>query len=472
MDVGSVSFLLFVFDIVLVFFVSLWVLRTSEVRTPGQSLSWILVFLVFPVAGVLLYLALGYRGFRRRRRYRRAKKSPNSVSPVAVRSPLDDAPFSGSVALANSLSGIPASQASSIEVQANAYQSYGSLAEAIRAAKSTIHLEYYIFQPDETGLKFRDLLVEKAREGVKCKLLVDAVGSHRLSKRFYRPLREAGVEFATFAPVQLGRLWSFHYRNHRKLAVVDSQIGFVGSQNIGNEYLGWKNRGRSWNDIQIRLQGDVVHALNQLFIDDWGLATGINQHRPIGAPHSANPHSLKSVSILPTGPDEREHSLEMLLCDLIVRARRSILVATPYFVPSLPIRMALQSAARRGVEVLLLTPERSDQWLVDRAGRIFLRELSSVGVKTYLHSAGFLHAKVIVVDSDIALIGSANMDERSFRLNWELSILIAEASVVKSLEASLDSMLKNAARVSWSEQERSGVAAVGDGIIRLMTPLL
>ena len=459
--------LLVILDILLVVGTSLWVLATSTKRSSGQTLSWLLAFLLLPVAGSVTFMVLGYRGFKARKRLRSGavRRSPTDLEDL-------DSPTAASFKLSHGLCGIPPRSASKIDVLDEAYRSYGALAQAIREARGTIHLEYYIFQPDETGLTFREMLIERARAGVRCRILYDAVGSHRMNANFIAPMREAGIEIEAFAPVSLSRLWSFHYRNHRKIAVIDGRVGFLGSQNIGNEYLGWKNRGRSWRDIQLRIEGDVVQELESVFQSDWELTTGRKVELPVRAGRTGPFSSATpTIGILPTGPDEPEHALEMILSDLITRATRRVTLVTPYFVPSLPVLLSIQSAIRRGVEVELILPASSDQWLVDLAGRAMITRLQRLGANCLEYTRSFLHAKVLIIDDHSALVGSANMDERSFRLNWECSALISGSTALAEIQNSIDTM-RSAARKIENLHQSSFIGRVRDGAILLLAPLL
>ena len=460
-------------DLILVAGASAWVLATSEQRSSGQTLSWLLAFLLLPVAGVFLYITLGYRGFRLRKRLR---SSAERLKDGLRRQTASDRRKETSpvLALAENLTGIRARGLRKFQLHDEAYSSYGALAEAIRSATTSIDLEYYIFQPDETGLSFRKLLIDRAKAGVRCRLLYDAVGSYRLRSEFLTPLRDAGVRVEAFAPVRLSRLWSFHYRNHRKIAVIDGKIGFLGSQNIGNEYLGWKNRNRSWRDILIQFEGSAVRELSSIFEDDWALASNAGPSPDRVSSGNAVPTSeldAITLAILPTGPDEKRHSLEMILTTLLAQAREEVRVITPYFVPSLPLRLALTATAQRGVRVKILLPKSSDQPLVDLAGRSVIPSLAKSGIEFFEYNQSFLHAKLIQVDQDLALVGSANMDERSFRLNWECSALISGKEATVAVDASVSALLSSSRPIR--EDSNPGFPRrVLHGLLHLAFPLL
>jgi cardiolipin synthase len=224
----------------------------------------------------------------------------------------------------------------------------------------------------------------------------------------------------------------------------------------------------------LELRGSLVRDLQGVFDADWSLATqGQSERRsnPQTAEYSSPPPFQPSV-ILPTGPDEKEHALEMVICDLLARSSQEVTLITPYFVPSLPVRIALQSAAKRNVRTRILLPDRSDQWVVDLASRLFATEMQRNGVEVYFHSREFLHAKLMMADRQVALIGSANMDERSFRLNWEVSALISSAAALEEMTTLVDELFRSSHPTAVSGKERGLIRKMGEGVVRILTPLL
>lgn len=452
---------------------SLWLLAQRRLQ-PALTLSWLFAFILAPWVACPAFLISGYarhrRGVRRRNRPKRTHWRARLAAPAATREPAHD--LAGVARIAEAGTGFPVSQGNQVRILDEAYAITGAIAEAMEGAKDHIHFEYYILQPDETGQYFRDLLIRKAEAGVTCRVLVDHVGSFSLHEDFLAPLRKAGVQFAWFEPVRLTRMRGAHLRNHRKLVIIDGKTAFLGSQNIGNEYLQWPRKKLSWRDTQVRVAGPAVHALQTVFLEDWEMATAekVQEERyfPPLLPQGAAP-----VQILPTGPDEDELLMETTFSALVHSAHQRITLMTPYLVPTLPMLVALESAVKRGVKVEFLLPERSDQWITDLAARAWFRDLVRAGCHISLYRRTFLHAKVVTIDSRAALIGSANMDERSFHLNFELGALLYDPESVTTLVASFDRHLHESRGIDKKSVERVPVIeAIRDGLLRVMSPWL
>ena len=357
--------------------------------------------------------------------------------------------------------------------EANA--TYAALEQALRDAREHINLEYYVWRDDETGRAFGDLLCEKAAEGVECRLLLDAVGCWQLGRGFIRRLVDAGVRVAFFLPIHPFRLrkrWSVHLRNHRKIAVVDGVTALVGSQNIGDEYRGRKKRLSPWFDTHMRIDGPAALFLQQVFAEDWYLAARerLDQGAYFPAPQS---RGESVVQVLPSGPDMGVNALGQVLFAAVSAARESVRMATPYFVPDAALRWALTYACYRGVRVRLVLPTRSDSQLALLAARSFYPELLNAGVEIHEYDAGVLHSKLVTVDERWGMLGSANMDARSFRLNFEITALIYDPGVVGEMVRYIDKYCEQARRVSQREVwQRGMVRQVGEGAARLFAPLL
>lgn len=451
---------------------SLYVLKRRE-GLPSVTLSWIFVFFIIPVAGVLLYSMIGYRDMRRRKRAKPAPSKKLSLLSSATVHPATALPDDvAQVAhLCERLTEFPVVGGNQVEIFEEAFATYEALLRDIQAARHHVHLEYYLFQPDDAGRRFRDLLIAKAKSGVECRLLVDHIGSFKLRKEFLAPLAEAGVRFAFFWPVRILRPWSFHLRNHRKIAVVDGEIGYTGSQNIGNEYANFKNRRLSWRDTQVRIKGPAVQQLQTIFAEDWEFTT---QESLVREPYFRNlsPSGATLVQTLPTGPDEFDFAFESILLTLAHLARDRMTLVTPYLVPTQTMAIALAAAVKRGVKVEILVPRKSDNWLVDRISRSWYKDLLNLGARVFQYRRTFLHAKVITVDDKLILIGSANMDERSFRLNFENSLLIYDQIATTRLVNSYDAMRSEAEEIYADVlNHQSTLRDVLDGIFRVLSPL-
>ena len=447
-------------------------------REPMAMLSWIFAIITLPFFGSLLCWLLESthihrKAHRRRRRVahlmailsrRAADRVPRVKLPEDLRA-LEQ--------MGQRLCQMPATHGNEVRLYQEAGVTYAGLEAAIRGAEHHIHMEYYIWQPDDTGHYFRDLLIEKARAGVECRLLLDAVGCWKLTRRFLKPLTEAGCRVAFFMPLYgTRRRLSLHMRNHRKIAVIDGRTAFVGSQNVGDEYLGRLKKLCPWTDTHMRVIGPAAMFLQQTFAEDWFLATreSLTDETYFPDPRLSGD---SVVQILPTGPARDVSPINQIVFAAVSSAKSEIHIETPYFVPDAGMRMALIHACYRGVRVRLVLPTRSNYFLVLWAGRSFYPELLDAGVEIYEYDAGMLHSKIVTVDDRWCMLGTANMDVRSARLNFEVTALLYDQDVTRQLVDTIsqhcDSARRIQAREVWQWSLPTQLIA---GVARLFTPLL
>lgn len=462
--------------------VILHILRTR--RNPRGMLVWILTLLLLPFLGLLLYLLVGEtpirRRVRRRRRRRRKIESGLAQQTAVLASAFDgreqrETPNAhlAMMQLATRISDTVVTHGNEVDVYHDAERAFLALSLAIESARSHIHMEYYIYADDETGRAMRDLLIKKAREGVEVRLLLDAVGCWKLRRSFVKSMQREGVTVAFFLPWGLTRRrFQLNCRNHRKLTVVDGNLGFFGSKNIADEYLGRRNASTTWRDTHLRVAGPSVAQLQEIFVEDWHFATkeDLSSDRYFPEPTIAGD---RLVQLVPSGPDRRAGVLHQMLNAAVSDATRSVSLLTPYFVPDGAMHLALTSAAYRGVRVQLLVPCRSDHWLVLWAGRSFYRELLEAGVEIYEYDKGMLHSKEVIIDQRWAMVGSANMDVRSFKINFELTSVLYDEGLAFALQADFDRLRDQAHRQTirrikdWTYGQE-----LAAGLARLATPLL
>jgi len=452
-------------------------------KEPVAMIAWILGITLLPFVGCLLYVLLGADRIERR-----AARKRRHVAPVLAREPADgsigaaDAKTQSPVLpadmaaierLGRRLTDSPATDGNAVEIYEQADETYAAIEESIRSAQHHVYLQYYIWQADETGLRFRDLLIEMAGRGVAVRLLLDAVGCWKLTRRFLKPLRSAGVEVAFFMPLYpLRRRWSPNLRNHRKIVVVDGHTAFVGSQNIGDEYRGLRKRLSPWIDTHMRIHGPAASQLQGVFVEDWLFATRQHLTDRVYVPEVARP-GASIVQIAPTGPQQHTGVLGQLLFAAFTSAARSIRIVTPYFVPGVSVREALKNAAYRGIDVELVIPSHGDHPLVLWAGRSFYRELLEAGIRIYEFDHGVLHSKIITIDDRWAMIGSANMDIRSFRLNYEVTALLYDEPLARRVSESAGETMKRSRRIRIAARERRSVGQeLMEGVARLFAPLM
>lgn len=402
-------------------------------KRPSATLAWLWAIVFIPYLGAFAYLAIGTDRLKRRRLRRRQQYStrthrrgsaPGLADPLTGRLldllPKRDLQF---LHLVTTINQVPVSSAANLRILRDAREFYAALAERIAAARHHIHLEFYIWHPDETGAKFLGLLTAAARRGVAVRLLLDGVGSHAFTEHLLADLREAGGQFSWFQSLDPSRNRFFlNLRNHRKLQIVDGAFAFVGGMNIGREYEGLNETLGHWRDVQIEADGPVVAELQDVFADDWFFATGEKISAiPYFPPFQGETQNV--VHVVLGGPDRRNEPISKTIVSLLNEASNRVWIATGYFVPDDIILAALELAASRGVDVRLLISERNDHpWLVV-VGRSYYGQLLAAGVRIFEYSVGVNHAKVMLVDDRWTMVGSANLDYRSMRLNFELNLL-------------------------------------------------
>ena len=453
-------------------------------REPTATLAWVLAIVTLPYVGLVLYVLIGRRRLDRqlRRRQQRAiqlepalESDVARLEPATQRSlPLDaeQAPQDQLLINLSSRMGCrPPTVGNRVQLLADANAAYVAMERAIAGARNHIHFQFYIFQSDETGRRFRDLLVRKAADGVAVRVLTDGVGSFKI-EQFMQPLIAAGGAWAEFLPVgRISRRWHLNLRNHRKLVIVDGHTSFTGGVNIGDEYTGRKRRIGAWRDTHLQLEGPASGHLQEIFAEDWHFATGerpaANWFQPVA------PRGVARVHIVASGPDTETHPIQRIFFAAVNGARSRIYLTTPYFVPDQAMGVALETAALRGVDVRLLLPSRSDALLVLQAGRSYYEQLLRAGVRIFEYQAGVLHAKTLLVDRSWATVGSANMDVRSFQLNFEVNAAVYGSHLADQLAELFHQDLKLASEISLTDlANKRWPQRMGESLARILSPLL
>jgi cardiolipin synthase len=466
-------------EIVYVLVVSAWIVLQR--RSPAVTLAWILLIIALPVGGLVAYYLVGHRRVRKNRlkrirarlglREAKERLRVGRIAPAGI--PLDARALQIS-RLATRVSDMPPSSASAVRVLHDGDEAYAAIEAAIRGAKHHVHVEYYIFEPDQTGTRLRDLLVERALAGIEVRLLVDALGSHRLSERFLAPLRAAGARFAWFSPVRLFRLRPHYinFRTHRKIVIVDGQVGFTGGVNVTDDESAAALGERAFRDTHVELRGDAVQWLQVVFLEDFHHATGQAPTGPAYFEPAAGEGTI-AVQIVSSGPDQDWEAIKKVYFAAITGARERVWVTTPYFVPDEPMLAALTGAALRGVDVRVLVPRKSDLRIVTAAARSYYEELLAAGVRIHEYLPRVLHAKTLVVDENFAAIGTANLDNRSFRLNYEVSAVILDAATNATLASAFADDLARSREVDAGGLARKSLGTrLFEGGARLLSPLL
>lgn len=447
-------------------------------RESGATLAWILIIVFVPFLGLLAFWFFGAKKLHLQRRKRRKiekqlSKELHELQKLSVNNQLPvDLPMSPSLLqLTEKLDDIGPQPGNEVIMLRQGPAVFDALEAAFDEAHHHIHLIYYLWEPDSTGVRLRDALIRACQRGVTVRLLLDDVGSRSAGRSFFKLLLKAGGRVEHFLPVNfLSRQLTVNNRNHRKIVVVDGVTGFTGSMNVGDVYAGL---GEPWRDLHARLRGGIVHSLQEIFCQDWFHATNEDL---VNLAYFPQPSVTGRVwaQLLASGPaDERWRAIHTLLFSAINQARERVWIETPYFVPDPPILMALQTAALSGVDVRLLLPGFSDHSLVMHAGRSFYDELLAAGVKIFELQDAMPHAKMVTIDSIFSTLGSANMDQRSFRLNFEANAFFFSAEVAKELEQGFLGLCPEAKEVT--EVNRQSVAhrkRFIESIGRVLAPLL
>lgn len=454
-----------------------------ENRHPTKTLTWLVVLGTFPLFGFIFYLLFG-QSFRKKKIFReKAMLDEQAFMRIEGNHPIqeDEIAQMGDhqkllFRLAHRIGHSPISFATETKVLTDGEMTFESILEELKKAEHHIHLEYYIVRDKGIAQDVKNILIEKAQSGVQVRFLYDAVGSWMLSNQYIEELRSAGVEMVPFAPVRLPFLSNkVNFRNHRKIIVIDGNIGFVGGLNIGDEYLGKDPYFGYWRDTHLYVRGEAVRSLQIIFLQDWYYTTG----KALLTPEYLSPElpegnkELGGVQMLSGGPGTEWEVIKHVFFSMIVSAKKSIWIASPYFIPDEDILSALKTAALSGVDVKLLVPSRPDKKIVFHASRSYFPELLQAGVEIYEYRRGFMHSKIIIVDHELASIGTANMDMRSFHLNFEVNAFLYRTQSVEALKNDFLSDIKYANEIRLEVfQNRPLFMKVFESTARLLSPLL
>jgi cardiolipin synthase len=410
-----------------------------SVRTAQGAIGWAVSLNTFPYIAVPAYWVFGrsnFEGYIVLRRKTEAELSDKerklAADLLAMRPQAGDVP--PPALLLERLAKMPATQGNHTELLIDGEATFKSIFESIAQAREYVLVQFYIIRDDELGRRLKDALIERAKAGVRCYLIYDEIGSHGLTDRYLADLKAAGVE-AHYFNTRKGEANRFqlNFRNHRKVVVVDGHTAFVGGHNVGDEYLGKNPKMGAWRDTHVKVQGPVVQCVQIAWVEDWKWATGTipdMNWTPKPAPGGENGLAF----CLPSGPADEFETCTLFFLHAIQSAKKRVWIASPYFVPDEQFTSALQLAALRGVDVRILLPKKADSTMVQLSSYTYLPVLEKAGVQVWRYTNGFLHEKAILVD-DYCGVGTANFDNRSFRLNFEITLLFGEPTVVREAEA-------------------------------------
>ncbi|MFU8802789.1 MAG: cardiolipin synthase [Bradymonadaceae bacterium] len=452
---------------------------------PLAAMSWLLALFVVPYLGVLWWWLVGREHMQRKRRLRQKSTEefcacldefetdkPSKSAMRAFDGLLPHGLFHGY----GHLELYPPSRNNQVELLVDGHNAFATIEEMIEGAESYIHLLFFIWKTDETGRRLRDALVEKARQGVEVRVLVDGMGSPDFEKELAGPLVEAGGQVGIFLPpTYLSRRPTFNFRNHRKLIVFDGEEAFTGGMNVGEEYE------HTWHDLAIRVRGPVVQQLHTVFLDDWYFATAENlateRYVRVNMPPRADTPALSvreaNCAVIASGPDTEHDGLRDALFHAINAANDRLWMTTPYFIPGADILAALRAAVQRGVDVKLILPEESDVAIVRRASRAYYPMLLESGIRLFEYQPRVLHAKSLLVDQSYAMMGSANLDVRSFKINFEVTTFVASSEFNKRVASVFEADLDQCREVDRTEiRSHSVLSNLTDALAHLTSPML
>ncbi len=449
-----------------------WILL--ERRTPVATLAWIFALAWLPAIGIAVYYFFGPRRLARRKLRRTASRALVRAAVGAIRADTEDVQFAQLAELVVRAGDAAPLRAVRLDLFTEGDECYDAIVADIRAATHHVHVAYYIFDGDHTGTRIRDALIERAKAGVEVRLLLDGIGAYSLTRRFLAPLRAAGARVEWFNPVTLSRLRPrlANFRTHRKIVICDGTVGYTGGMNVADCHSALRSGPRAWRDTHLRIAGQAVRTLQRVFLEDWHYACGSAPVTPEYLPPPGEPGE-RFVQIVASGPDQDVYSIHKLFFAAIASAKQRVLITTPYFVPDEPIVSALVTAALRGVDVRVLIPAEGDSRLVDWASRSYLPELLSAGVRIWEYLPRFLHAKTMVVDYELGIVGTANFDNRSFRLNFEVVAAAYDAELTTRLATAFHDDLGRAREITPRSLARRPVwDRLGESAARLLSPLL
>lgn len=462
----------------------LWVLVTVAVihvvmdnRQPAKTMAWALIIFFLPLVGIVLYMFFGINHRRERLVNQReldqlAKRSMlNFVEQQNLR--VSDNHKQLVDLFINQNMSLPFKD-NKVDIMTDGYALFPELLKDIGTATHHIHIDMYIMEDDPLGNLIADALIDKAREGVKVRIIYDDVGCWRVRRRFFERMREEGIEIHAYLPVHFPTFTSkVNYRNHRKLIIIDGRVGYVGGMNIALRYVN-----AAWRDTMLRLEGGIVYSLQRAFLVDWYFVdrTLITDRayypQATSSQHSASNNCL--AQLVTSGPTTPYPEIMQGYVRAITAAKRYIYIETPYFLPNEPVLFAIKTAAVAGVDVCLLCPRHSDARFTEWASRSYLRELQEAGARVHLYTAGFLHSKLMVIDDALSTCGSTNVDFRSFENNFEANIFIYdEGTALRLKKVFLDDLSHSIALTdvpSWARPKF--FQRLWESLTRLLSPLL
>lgn len=452
-------------------------------RTPQGATAWVFALATLPLVALPTYWILGrfkfedyletLRGFDAEVADGLEQATAGPLRPFFVENgAASDGRGTGEMHAFNVMATLPLTRGNRVDLLVDGDETFDALFDALDAAEHYVLTQFYIVHDDDIGQRYKQHLIRAAQRGVTVRFLYDTVGSWQLPRAYKRELEEAGVEVCPFTgPRNWLKKLRLNFRNHRKITVIDGRVGFVGGLNVGDEYLGRDPELGPWRDTHLRVEGPVVQGLQLSFARDWFYGTRAEPEGLCWEPQAAE--ADQTALVLASGPADELETCGLLYAHVIESAEDRLWIATPYFVPDGRVLGALQLAALRGVDVRLLMPRTSDSVFFKWVPYAYLPEVERAGVKVYLYEPGFMHQKVALVDRDFAVAGTANFDNRSFRLNFEATVVVKDEAVCDRVEAMLEADFARATRITREDLEAKPFAfRFAANATRLLAPVL
>lgn len=457
-----------------------------DTQTVTKTLAYLLLVVFLPFVGIFIYFSFGIN-YRKNKLYSKKIIEDHHQEELVLekldlynRKNLEATKENAFVGLTNMIyqtDRSPLTTNNKAELLINGEEKFPAVLEALRNATHHIHIEYYIYEDDEIGRAIEEIMIEKAKEGIEVRFIYDDFGSASIRKSLVKRLRNNGVKAFPFYKIKLIKLASrLNYRNHRKIIVIDGRISFVGGINISDKYSNAATGNKLyWRDTHLKIEGDSTAILQHIFIGDWNYCAGkklkiTDQYFPkIGELDG----ETQNIQIVSSGPDSDRPSIYYAIIKAIQSAKKEILLTSPYFIPGETIIDSMKMAALSGVEVKLLVPGISDSYLVNAAAKSYYTQLLKAGVQIYLYKKGFVHAKTMVADRALAIVGTANLDYRSFDLNFEVNAVVYDDQLAEELAFNFENDLLHSEKIdiqSWLNRPK--YIQLIEKIVRLISPML
>ena len=456
-----------------------------ERKNPSATLAWIMILFLLPVIGIILYLLFS-QNISRQKIFRLTKYEEDAMRGALTRQvkEIDDKEFvfttseakrwKDMIKLNQTYANAYLTQDNRLFIMTDGMHMFDCLVDDIRNATQTINIMFFIVKNDFVGKKLIHELTQKAKEGVEVRFLIDAMGGRQISHKTLAEFKEAGGQYAFFFPPKFKYLnMKFNYRNHRKMVVIDGELGYIGGFNIGREYLGKKKKFGYWRDTHLKVLGSGVQDINARFLLDWRFASKENIILSEAYYSEVISVGITGLQIVSSGPDSQKEEVKRCYMKMITSAHKNVYIQTPYFVPDASILESLKMAALAGVDVRIMIPCKPDHMFVYWATYSYVGELLNSGARIFIYENGFMHAKVMVVDGEVASIGSANFDMRSFKLNFEANAIIYDAAEAYKLEAIFENDMAHCRELTMTGYRgRSIIIKFKESIARLLSDLL